>query len=61
MIALLPKYAILIALAVVFDAGKPFRIALYVMVGLGFLFLAAIRLQFDSSRVSRFAKKKRHR
>ena len=61
LIALLPKYAILIALAVVFDAGKPFRIALYVMVGLGFLFLAAIRLQFDSSRVSRFAKKKRHR
>ena len=57
LISLLPKYAALIALAVVFDAGKAFRIALYISVGMGFLFFAAIRMQFDSSHRSRYAKR----
>lgn len=58
LISLLPKYGVLLALAVIFDAGKPFRIALYCFTGLGLLFFLLIRLQFDSLHTSRFARKK---
>ena len=57
LICLLPKYAALITLAVVFAAGKPFRIALYIMAGIGLLFFVVIRMQFDSSHKSRYVKR----
>ncbi len=57
LICLLPKYAALIALAVVFAGGKAFEIVLCIAAGLGIAFLVLVRMQFDSSHVSRFAKR----
>ena len=57
LISLLPRYAALIALAVVFDGGEPFRIALYIAAGLGILFLIFVRMQFNSSHMSKYAKR----
>ena len=56
-LALLPKYAALITLAVVFDGGAPFRIALCIAAGLGIAFLILVRMQFDSSHVSKYAQR----
>lgn len=55
--SLLPKYILIITLAVVFWGGTPCLIAFAILAGLGLLFCAALRMQFDSLWVSRYGKK----
>lgn len=55
---LVPKYAALITLAVVFHGDGPFRLVLYILAGLSILFFFILRFQFDGLWVSRYAKKK---
>lgn len=59
-LSLLPKYAALITLAVIFNGGKPFRVVLYVFCSASLLFLFILRFQFDGLWISRYAKKKQH-
>ncbi|MBR6378000.1 MAG: hypothetical protein IKS05_09610 [Oscillospiraceae bacterium] len=59
LICLLPKYAALITLAVVFNGGKVFRVVLYVFCAVSLLFIFVLRFQFDGSWISRYAKKRK--
>ena len=55
--SLLPKYVLILTLAVAFWGGTPCLIAFGILAGLGLVLCAALRMQFDSLWVSRYGKK----
>ena len=55
--SLLPKYVLIITLAVAFWGGTPCLIAFGILAVLGLVLCAALRMQFDASWVSRYGKK----
>ena len=61
LISLIPEAVVVIVMAALFEAARPTRITIYALAGLSFVILVVLRLQFDSMKVSRFAKKRNKR